>query len=406
MGFLASFFGPPSRERFAEMVAETLRAHGTRGSIALDPATFSLRITGGEGDDSGRVVALGTFYPGFARVERTEQQAFVDSIVIRHLLAPPPLPKTFNDARQRLLPALRSRAEFAFRNLTAEAQGVAEASSQPFALFGERIGIGLVLDSPGSMRVVRPADLEAWGARAAEAVQIATGNLRARTDPSFVAAGEGVWVSSWEDGHDATRLLLPDVVAGLAVHGRPVVVIPHRDRMIVTGEDDAAGLQRAAAITGGALDEPRAISAIPMVLEGTEWVELSLPDSHPATPAFQLAALRAITAEYDEQKELLDAVGESRNDEALVAPFHGTRDRATGAWTSYTKWSEGLPHLLPQAARVALLADDRVLGFVPWDDVVRFLGPSMVRTDDYPARFRVERFPDEAELRAMGIRRG
>src|SRR5687768_9077849 len=105
MGFLSRVFGTPSREDFAKDVIRTLRSQGERGEIAFDAATFSLKVEGGENPS---LISLGNFYSIFARTPRGERQQFIVSFLRKVHAGFKPLPKNFAEARQRLLPNLRS----------------------------------------------------------------------------------------------------------------------------------------------------------------------------------------------------------------------------------------------------------------------------------------------------------
>lgn len=397
MGFFSKLFGPPAKEAFARSIVDALRKDGVTDPIAFDERAFALLI--GDGI-TARVLHLGSLLTRLQR-EPQERDEILRAFVRRYRDSS--APKTFRDAQQRLLPQIRGRADFSFSNLMARADGL-RRDDRPFRLFNEEIGIGLMLDDGEMRRGVDHAQLASWGVAEDEALRVALDNLRARTDPQFEQQQAGLWVSAWRDGYDATRILLPDVASDLQVRGRPVIVVPHSNLLAVTGEDDPAGLVAMARVAASAFEDPRPISVTPLVREGDAWQELRLDDDHPAAGALALLRLRLEVQRYDRQQELLAAEAIRNDDETLVAPFIGTRDRQTGAYFSHCPWREDFRQSLPRTDRVGFVSDDRgPRGFADWVDVLRVMGSAIKPTDDYPPRYTVETFPTEAQLRDMGI---
>jgi hypothetical protein len=403
MAILSRLFGPPSRDDFARLIAQALQAEGYEGTIELDAPAYALRLSGPNGE---HVLRLGHLYNDYTKAPAADRDRILAAGVRRFRAATGPAPKHFGEARQSLLPELRRRSSFGFANLAARARGET-SDARPFRLMTEELAIGLVLDFADTTRVIDHALLDSWSVGEEEAMQAAVTSLRARTDPQFVEHAPGVWVSAWQDTYDATRLLLADVIASLPVRGRHTALVPHRSLLVVTGDTDDAGLATMVAMAPAAFGQPDAVSVTPLVLTRDGWEELMLDDSHPAARALALPRLRMRTAEYDGQAELLLAAAARSGETRFITPFVGTRDKRTGAFSSYCVWSEGFEQSLPKADRVGF-ATDRAgyaesLGFADWDDVVRVMGFAMHQTDDYPPRFVVEIFPTEGQLRDMGV---
>ena len=398
MGFFSKLFGPPARELFARSVVDALRQDGISDPIAFDESAFALRI--GDGISS-RVLHLEGLLGRLQREQIQDRDEILRAFIRRYRESS--APKSFRDAQQRLLPHLRGRADFSFSNLMARADGL-QRDDRPFRLLTEEIGIGLMLDDAEMMRGVDQEQLASWGVAEDEAMRVALDNLRARTDPQFQQQQAGLWVSAWRDGYDATRILLPDVVSDLAVRGRPVIVLPHANLLVVTGDGDPAGLVAMAGLAASAFEQAQPISVTPLVREGDAWQPLQLDDAHPAASAMSLLRLRLEVLRYDRQQELLAAEAIREGDEILIAPFIGTRDRQTGAYFSHCAWREDFRQSLPRTDRVGFVSDDRgPRGFADWVDVLRVMGPAIKPTNDYPPRYAVETFPTEAQMRDMGI---
>ncbi len=398
MGFFSKLFAAPARESFARIVADVLREDGVTDPISFDEGAFALRI--GDGI-TARILHLGNLQERFLREQQPDREEVLRAYVRRYRASS--APKSFRDAQQRLLPHVRGLSDFSFSNLMARA-GDLQRDDRPFRLLTEEIGIGLMLDDAEMMRGVDHEQLAAWGVAEDEAMRVALDNLRARTDPQFEQQQAGLWVSGWRDGYDASRILLPDVVADLPVRGRPVLVVPHPNLLAVTGDDDPAGLVAMARLAASAFEDAQPISVTPLVHEDDAWQALQLDDDHPAASAMALVRLRLEVQRYDRQQELLEAEALREGDEILVAPFIGTRDSETGAYFSHCPWREDFRQSLPRTDRVGFVSDDRgPRGFADWVDVLRVMGSAIKPTNDYPPRYAVETFPTEAQLRDMGI---
>lgn len=66
----------------------------------------------------------------------------------------------------------------------------------------------------------------------------------------------------------------------------------------------------------------------PLVRSEDPWTELLLDDEHPVANAFALLRLQMAAHEYEEQKELLEAVAARSGDDTFFATFIATRKPA------------------------------------------------------------------------------
>jgi hypothetical protein len=405
MGFLSRLFGgTPSREDFAQMVTDALRNAGETGAIEFMPATYTLKITSPDGNR--HLMKLTNYYGEFTGVPKNERDEFLLSVAAQQRSSMIPMPKTFSEAKLRLMPSLRRRSYWAFSILSSKLNGM-EVDIKPFRLIDDEIGLSLVLDYPDVMRLVDQEMVASWGVSEDEAIAAAIANLRARTEPQWQQVAPGVYASGWEDTYDATRLLIPEVVKDLRVKGRPVAAVPHRNLMIVTGESDTAGLVTMAQILGDIEDEPQMISMKPKVLDGDRWIEPYFAPSHPALLGFQVADMAMVAGDYSDQTDMLAAWYEIQEEDLFVGKFNPTQNKETGALSSYATWTEGVVTLLPHVDEVGfcrVVGDEgEVLGFVPWDDVVRVMGSVMEPMDTYPPRWRVTQFPTPEQIREMNV---
>jgi uncharacterized protein YtpQ (UPF0354 family) len=105
--------------------------------------------------------------------------------------------------------------------------------------------ITYVIEEPSSVAYINEQHLERWGQSEHELHERAMANLRRRTGErgSHTVAGAGqqrLVILDAQDGFDATRLLMPDLITSLAgdIPGDPVVGIPNRDFLIIFSDAD------------------------------------------------------------------------------------------------------------------------------------------------------------------------
>lgn len=143
-----------------------------------------------------------------------------------------PVPSTWDEAVEQLVPLLRRRAE----------APRADHLARDFAAdLEERVA----LDLPDVRVLVTRDHLRAWGAPPEAAFAAARDNLAyAATDGLRFREEWGLWHLDAPDGLAPSRLLLPGFLAGFAgrVAGRPVAAIPAARILLVGGDGDPATL--------------------------------------------------------------------------------------------------------------------------------------------------------------------
>lgn len=117
-------------------------------------------------------------------------------------------------------------------------------------------------DSETTMRFISEQDLEALGFDATNRLERAVKNLKALLPPLEAQGGAGIYLLS-AGGDYETSLLLFDSLwesGQLEVKGEIVAAVPARGLLIVTGSEDAQGLQSMKAIVA----EASAVEAYPL----------------------------------------------------------------------------------------------------------------------------------------------
>lgn len=401
MGFFDFFKSTPSPERFATIAADGLRAEGYSAPIQIDQPGFRLLL----GDDGQQIFNLHNFYRDYCRVSRGERkeviQRYVKSMVVNEL------PKAFADAKSRLLPILRSRSMIEYVALTAD--GDPEINNLPASQpFSADTAIMLAYDTEHSMMTLTESALADWGVSFATALSVATDNLRDATVSSFEQVAPGLFIGTWDDSYDTSRLLFPDVVYQLGVGGEPVVMIPTRNRIMVVSENDrAAQLVMIGLARQFVEEEGRQVSALMYRFEQGRVVAWAPSD--PEVAGLMAEFLRKTLAEdYAGQKEMLEASHEKSGADIFVASYQVLSSKKTGFEASFTVWTENVDTLLPETDLVALVStaelEDGSSGppkLVAWRELQAATGAFERLPERYPARYKPVNFPDQAAREAL-----
>jgi hypothetical protein len=355
---------PPNKDKFARSLIDALRQAGESAQLQYQPEAFRLQLL----DDKGAVVGLLNLENAFheyAEADLDQQPRVLQRIVRGCTSRFKTFPVEFDDARPDLLPILRRRAYFEWSSLRFE-----DRSRTLFQPVSEHFALALAYDLPEVMQLLPAAQLREWNVSFDEALTVALTNLRERSREPFEAVAPGTWRSPWRDNYDASRLVLPDLIRGLPVQGEPIVIVPHRDVLLVTGSEDEAGLGRLLDLAEPALQETRAVS-------GSQ------------------------ARDYFDQQEVLA----QQSEDVFVASFlFQKRGRAR----SVSVWTAGVDTLLPRTDLVVCLPAEPgkenpgILASASWERVCEVVGHRMERTELYPERYRVRTFPDAKELAALG----
>lgn len=399
MGLL---WGKPSREKFARMMIRELRAVGIDAAIDFDSDNFKLLI----GKASFYLHNAYNEYCGAPRRQRKRTLRFFAA----SQLESGSTPDSFEEARANLLPRVRERFYHEAVALRMRIEGT-EWTEVPRRVLAEDFTVEVVYDTPHAVASVNEETLDTWGVTLAEAMEVARDNLWRISNEPFEQVRPGLHVSGWHDAHDASRLILHDLIWQLPVKGDHVVAVPCRNVLIVTGSEDPDNLDAMAKLTHDVLrEDPRPMTGFALRLEGTDWVRFTPPEGHPAHGAFRLLELISAERDYSEQEELLNAVHRREGTDIFVAKYGLVRVDGEGMFTWCT-WGEGVDSILPRTEKIALARDDPsgenefdCLGMARWDQVEHVLGSGMELCPAmYPPRYRVRTFPTPDQLRQLDL---
>jgi hypothetical protein len=399
---LASLLKPrPEPERFAARVIAALRGAGAPEPLVYDAATFSI----GVGPGSGRMY-LTNLYAEYCASWPWVRRALLGRWCRVATLADQ-RPRKFVEARRALRPVVRDLTSLGVDIAPARAALGLDPPSEPeprAPLASTPLGpdylVRLVLDLGEAMAFVNEDELRGWDVPFERALEYAIDNLRALSMPaSFHTVSPGLFASTWQDNYDPSRVLLPELLRALPLHGRPVVAIPNRDLLLVTGADDVPGLRALAVELAAGLEAPRPLGGAALILDDAGWRALTPRDGDAdAMRALHTLAEQHRARNYAAQKEELEtALGEA----VFVASVLGLDE--DGALDTFTTWSRDVDTLLPEAAWVALYDPAAPEGptLFPWAEVARVCGARMERIALVPPRWRVRSFPSDEERAAL-----
>lgn len=399
MEFLDRLLGVPTLDKLARDVTRKLQELGAQDlqvDLALREMTFRLR--GGE-----MKLYLGNLLQDLRRSRRAGRPALLKRFLDGMLAPGNAMPTRYEDARPRLMPVVRRHDDMGIVALSA--LGATDDPARRFLpatrpLAGELV-IALVCDQPTSMAYVGERELSQWQVAFDQALDDALDNLRGLPEHGgWQQIGQGVWSGEWGDSYDSSRILLPDLIHRVGVRD-PVVSVPFRNALMLTGADNEAGIALMAQVIERHLDDTqRWLSFQLLRLDNTQW----LPHAPlVAVDAWHLLSLRNNAAVNESQKELLDAVHARRGPGPAVASYQMMAREDLGT-LSFSVWPEQVDTLLPLTEFIVLDkrdADPAGPLLVPWADAVAIVGELMEPTGDAPPRWRVRRFPDAAQFERL-----
>ena len=404
MKLFEQFFGPLSKDKFARLLKDAIQKAGEKDPIHYDSKDFSLHAKG----DGENTLNLANAYAEYCAVSEPQKATLVRNFVRTWFSTRKGLPEDFEGAAHDLLPAIRNRMMFEH---TAMKMKMAEKTGfhWPYRVLAEHLGIGLVYDLPSSMFQIQQHSLDQWGTTFAEAYPMACANLGQITKHTLNAVEPGVWESPWHDNYDPSRMLLLDYIRHHDVAGDPVVMVPNRDTLLLTGSEDAAGLARMVERAAPLHDHPRSLSGSAFRLtEENEWVPFLPAPAHPESKQYHLLQVKDFWSSYDQQKAALNELHEKMGKDIFVASFSAVEKQDTGEIRSYCVWSEGVVAFLPKTDYIYFFQvrdreEGEIVATVPWAAAAEVLGDRIKPVGIYPERYLVEGFPTAEEIAAFGL---
>src|SRR5262249_11826162 len=302
MSWWGELTGRLDRDAFAQEVLAAVRA--ADGEAEYDAEEFAVR-------SPDRTLFLTNGWAEYERARgREERRRVLESFLASVAESGRPLPDTFDEVRALLRPVVRERAYLSYLDLVARVEGHIPPRP-PARSLGAHLMITVVVDLPTTMATVSQMVLDGWNVSFDQLLDEAKRNLGRVSHANWPEIRPGVRLAPFEDSYAASRVALSHVMSRLEVRGQPVALVLERDLLAVSGTDHERGLVELARLTAEMAEIPRAMSALPVRLEGEEWVEHELPASHPAAAAFAKLRYEAIGKHYEAQRPILQKlVGE------------------------------------------------------------------------------------------------
>ena len=335
------FFRAPIEKRkksFAQLVAGELRKTGIEQEIDYDETEFTLRI-GRE-----QVLNLGNFFQEFEAQDGDGRVELLSRVVSAVLGCKVDLPVTFEEAASSLMVTVRNPIDVALASLhfKLDGQGTFQDVFEPLA---PGLDLALAFDMPTTIRLVTSNDLAGWDVSFSEARDVGIKNLSAKSTEFFDELSPGVYIGPWTDSYGAARIVLFDKIKSLALKGFPVVLVPTRDTIIITGAEDLKGMELALEAATSALESGRRISGKAYSLEGVELELFSLPTA--LENKFKLLDIQVVANDYAAQKVALDKFHGEREIDIFVASYFAMQNEQ-GKLFTYSTWTKGVVTLLPR----------------------------------------------------------
>lgn len=407
------------RERFVQALFKELKRAGGTEILRYDPEEFIL-VLKLEKEDEVRM-NLHNAWDEFKTAPTTQKHQVLErwARLLRSMGDSLSYNFTPEEALSMLLPRVLERTFYEHQKLRAKLDQTSEQEPDrymfnfPYKVIARHLSAGLVLDMPDQIVILPEAHVKEWGISLEEAFERGTDNLRKISGESMRKIGSGIYVSPWQDNHDAARLLLLEKIKEeCEVEGELLAFIPNRDHLIITGAAESSGLTNALNIVEKISAAPRSMYFVPLVLRNDQWELYSLPAFHPEFTRFEQLATDTLLAIYGENKELLDQLKQVNEQDLYIARFNAVQNTDSGKISTYSVWSDGVEALLPRTDFIGFARystdpdDDEVtsLGLAPFEQVTALLGEETIRTDGrYPERFHVKRFPTTEEMQSLPL---
>lgn len=394
------------RSKFVKKVMYAIKESGETRELVLDEGNFALKYAGDNSE--GNVIGLSNVYDEYCAAHGKAKEEilkrFAQTVAgVKQMVDS--LPKDFNAALPNLLPRVRQRSYYELLNMRMN-QKTGKMNHFLYRPLADHFAVGLVYDTETAMMEPEESRFAEWKIGFDEALELATENLRKRSQPSFKEAVPGLYLSNWNDSHDCSRILLQDVIKTLDVKGCHVAMIPNRETLIVTGSEDDEGMLRMAHAANKVLEDPRPMSGIPLVLKGSKWDVFTPGENSPAYNDFLDLSIGTMAIEYEEQRNALYAQSMIDREDIVPVKFTMVRDEKTGKPGSVCMWMDGVVSLLPKTEIIAFMTgapdNPHVAAMADWDRVYAICGGVMTPMGIYPERYRVEKFPSQEQLKVLG----
>lgn len=390
-GFLTK--NSASRDEFAQLLIQHLKQHGETRSIQYRPEDFVLKIDQDQ-------VALSNYFQQFKEASAAEHDKVMTEI--REDLQPPPSIDSYSDVKHLLQPVLRSLMLSSNKALALKAEGVNTGDELLFPLAGD-FAIGIVIDRPRLMQTVVMENVRSWKVSIEQIREDAMRNLSKNSQPQFKQIEAGIYQTAWDDGYDASRILLPSVFSAIEPDRKIIVAPMSADMMIVANSNKPETIEKLIAEVYKALhNNGKSLSPCLLSLEENNWREVKLPLGHPSTQAYSELKKLWLNQAYSSQQTALQKIYHNEEKDPFISTYNLAKKN--GHIVSYVGWTEGIgvPLWLPKTDTVILVPEGGEPIPIDWTRLQNITGLiSDTPVISNPDRFAVSIFPNSEQLKAL-----
>jgi len=320
-----------------------------------------------------------------------------------------------------LMPAVRRRAEISNVLIENRMRRGWEIAATP--LSGE-LAACVCRDAPDTMMPLSRSQLDGAKLSFEEAFVRAMARFRVRAPaPDFepLEGAEGVFLCrNLRDFQSSLVLMTPGQDFEFpALHGAPVALVPGRDSLFVTGSGNLPGLRVLLEFSGVAEHETHFLSSALWLWSDDAWRPYAFEAGTAEAVKQRRIALDRLASDYHAQKELLDHLHRTHNEDVPVADFtvYGNKHDPGSEFSVAVLPSDASGSLLPEAERIAFVED--IAGpatgiatsqggnmvHVAWRDAMAVAGHLFEPVADlYPPRYRALGFADAGTWSALKSR--
>lgn len=400
-----------THDEFAQVVLDAWqKTPPDNGTLYYDKDDFCILVKDGLGVPIERV-NLANYYIDFCNATTDDEvNAIIETATSSVLELGDQVPDTYEEARDNLYPHIQDPYTTAQSELQLGHGG--PDIHTPFFHVAGTFAVVMAYDLP-KFRVILSSDTtDRWDVDFEQVLSEAVHRLYeiSHTEYGMYEDQEHVYYSTWHDGYDASRILVPELWQSLEVNGDHVIFVPNSDLLIITGSNDLEGLRMGLGELQAAAEKRRPLPPIPLVYIDNEVQRFILSKDHELYWDFARLENMHFNQIYSDQKELLERTFESLTNEYFVAKYVLLEDPEGKTFSASTLTDDGVATLLPETDYIYFVRvtgegedDGEILAIGSLARVVEIAGDIFEETSFYPPRFKAVKFPTEEQLAKIGM---
>ena len=245
-----------------------------------------------------------------------------------------------------------------------------------------------------------------WDQPEDDVLDLALDHLRQRSEGTFERLPSGIYRGPWRYGHDAARLLLPEVWQGLFKDQHPFLAIPSADTLLASPQILLPKLMEEVGKSIQASAKPLQLALLERIED--RLVTARLQEPHPmSSPQRELKQMDLLEALRQQEADLEPSLGRPATVAMLKTP--------QGKPMTLAVWAEGAPVLLPETDLVGFTSAGGVsLGLYTRQtlprineirgEAVAIWGPRRIRYAAFPTAEQISRlecFATAEQMKAL-----